>query len=296
MDVSSDSETSSAGADYSASHRTVVSTPKLPDPVGPSPREHSAVVLPTVDPSKDKGDDQFSGMGTQGVAHKGTLEPVGDQPSERNPTDKKLRTSKKTDRNPTDRKKQDGKLKETTGKTSEFHTKIPSTDRKRIPTPARNDPSSAKPDKNATRKESKKKRSTDKTKKTGATRREEPTSKHTKDSKIKDRKKEKKRARSPSSTGSQITVDISESEDTNSEDQEKKRMLARDLRKAVEGRERYDDFDRANFDQAAEIFFRSGYYRIETIKRIQECSRTFLSQTCGRNIPGPTWLSPLGLC
>ena len=181
MDVdSSDSETSSTGADYSASHRTVVSTPKLPDPVGTDLREPSAGVLPTVDPPKDKGDDQFSGMGTQGVADKGTLGPEGDQPSERNPTDKKLRTTKKTDRIPADRKKREGKPKVTTGKTHEFHTKIPSTDRKRIPTPARNDIPLTKPDKNANRKESKKKRPTDKQKKAGATRRGEMTSKQTK--------------------------------------------------------------------------------------------------------------------
>ena len=101
------------------------------------------------------------------------------------------------------------------------------------------------------------------------------------------RKGEKKRPR-PLSSGSQITVDISESDDATSEDQDEKRKLPRDLRKAAEGRERYDDFGRANFDQS-DIFPRSGYYRIETIKRIQECPRTFAianlrKKYCGANM------------
>ena len=51
--------------------------------------------------------------------------------------------------------------------------------------------------------------------------------------------------------------------------------LARDLRKTVKGRDRFDDFTRNDFDQAATIFFGSGYYRIETIKRMHEHARTY---------------------
>ena len=51
--------------------------------------------------------------------------------------------------------------------------------------------------------------------------------------------------------------------------------LARDLRKTVKGRDRFDDFTRADFDQAATIFFESGYYRVETIKRMHEHARTY---------------------
>ena len=46
--------------------------------------------------------------------------------------------------------------------------------------------------------------------------------------------------------------------------------LSRGLRKAVEGRGRFGDFDRRDFDRAAEISTRSGYYRVGAIKRMQE--------------------------
>ena len=107
--LSPDSETSSAGADYWARRRAVVSTPKLPDPVTTCPRKPSAVALPAVDPPKEKGDGDFSGMGTQGVVTNGTLGPNDDQPGDKNPTDEKARDRKKTDRGPTEQKKSDGK-------------------------------------------------------------------------------------------------------------------------------------------------------------------------------------------
>ena len=92
----------------------------------------------------------------------------------------------------------------------------------------------------------------------------------------KKRKTTKKRPRAPSpSSASQISVDISESSESESERALRRLTLARDLRKSAQGRDRFDDFHRADFDQAAQIFFDFGYYRLETVKRMQEHARTY---------------------
>ena len=90
-----------------------------------------------------------------------------------------------------------------------------------------------------------------------------------------------------SSHRSKIAVDIPESEDTTSEDLDEKRKLSRDMRKAAEGRARYGDFEWGDFDQSADIFFCPGYYRVETIKRIQECDRDFFIAHMRKKYPGP---------
>lgn len=77
------------------------------------------------------------------------------------------------------------------------------------------------------------------------------------------------------SSDSRVDVAISDSSDALAVDIEKRDKLARELRKAAEGRERFGDSDRRDFDRAAEIFSQSGYYRVETIKRTQEHPRVF---------------------
>ena len=50
-------------------------------------------------------------------------------------------------------------------------------------------------------------------------------------------------------------------------------ILARDLRKSVEGRERFDDCGLSDFGRAADIFFEAGYYLIETLRHMREHAR-----------------------
>ena len=104
MDVNSpDSDTSSdTGADYSVcSRRTVVSTPKLPDPETHS-RKPSAVVVPTADPDMEKGDGNFSGMGNQGIVTAGGEGAIGPNDNQtktltghKNVTEKRVATGTK---------------------------------------------------------------------------------------------------------------------------------------------------------------------------------------------------------
>ena len=84
-----------------------------------------------------------------------------------------------------------------------------------------------------------------------------------------------KRTQRYASSSSHISAAISESSDSDSDLARRKRKLSRDLRKSEEGRERFDDFDRADFGREAYIFFESGYYRIEAIRHMQDHDRAF---------------------
>lgn len=59
--------------------------------------------------------------------------------------------------------------------------------------------------------------------------------------------------------------------------------LALNLRRSVEGRGRFDDFDRADFGRAADVFCEAGYYRIETIRKMQAHAVTIYLANLRRN-------------
>lgn len=59
--------------------------------------------------------------------------------------------------------------------------------------------------------------------------------------------------------------------------------LARDIRKSVEGRERFRDCDRQDSDRAADILFEAGYYRIEALRRMQVRASAFFISNLRRH-------------
>ena len=69
---------------------------------------------------------------------------------------------------------------------------------------------------------------------------------------------------------------------------EKKTKMARELRKFAADREQFGDFDRVDFDRAADIFFQSGYYRVENLRRMQEHARTFFIASLRKHNTKPT--------
>ena len=84
-----------------------------------------------------------------------------------------------------------------------------------------------------------------------------------------------KRGRSSSLPASHLSVPISESSNSHSAARLRKEKLSRELRRAIHGRGRFCEFDKNDFLLAVDIFFESGYYKLESIRRMQENSRTF---------------------
>ena len=69
--------------------------------------------------------------------------------------------------------------------------------------------------------------------------------------------------------------------------------MARDLREAATGRERFDDFRRKGLYAAAIIFARAGYSKIQTLRQMQENARAFCIQNLRKLTPNDA--PPIGV-
>ena len=89
------------------------------------------------------------------------------------------------------------------------------------------------------------------------------------------RNKERPVSSSSDSSQSKLTVTLSSSDD-DSEREERKEKFAKDLRRTTEGRERFEDFSRGDYKKAVDLFWKAGYYRVESLRQMHDSARTFL--------------------